>query len=111
MRSHSTFFSNRLPLCWMLLILFDTGLVVLAVAQDRITTVAEPQVTQFDDEPNANADAYRFQAIDVLVDTGGFPLAAWQLEFQNRLPGVAIVGIEGGDHPAFATPPHYDPAR
>jgi hypothetical protein len=55
------------------------------------------------------ADApVRFQAIDIQIDPAGKPLAAYQLEFSGG-PGVKIVGIEGGEHPAFAEPPFYDP--
>lgn len=48
----------------------------------------------------------RFVALDVYVDTGGKPLAAWQ--FELACPS-AIVGVEGGAAP-FAEPPHHDPA-
>ena len=48
-----------------------------------------------------------FTAVDVFMDTGPEPLAAFQIEF--RTGGERIVGIEGGQHAAFKEPAHYDP--
>ena len=52
----------------------------------------------------------RFEAVDVLIDPGGTPLAAYQLEFVADADRVKLVGVEGGDHAAFRDPPYYDPA-
>lgn len=57
----------------------------------------------------ANAGAPRFVFLDVMVDSGTEPLAAYQVELFATNQVVKIVGIEGGDHPAFRTPPYYDP--
>ncbi len=53
----------------------------------------------------------RFTAVDVLVDSGAAPLAAYQFEFTGTLAGgsVTLVGVEGGEPPAFAPAPYYDP--
>lgn len=52
--------------------------------------------------------AQRYQPVYVYIDTGDEPLAAYQLEV--TVDGDAmIVGVEGGDSPAFAAAPHYDP--
>ena len=52
--------------------------------------------------------AQRYQPIDVYIDSGDAPLAAYQV--QVTVDGDAmIVGVEGGDSPAFAAAPHYDP--
>src|SRR4030095_1590218 len=51
----------------------------------------------------------RFETVDVFVDTTDKSLAAYQLEFFTASGDVKIAGIEGGAHPAFATPPYYDP--
>ena len=51
----------------------------------------------------------RFAAVDVYIDSGSAPLAAWQFELTTGSSGVKIVGVEGGDHPAFKAPPYYDP--
>jgi hypothetical protein len=55
-----------------------------------------------------NADL-RFEAVDVWIDSGDIPLAAYQVEIRAAGGRASIVGIEGGDHAALADPPHYDP--
>jgi len=59
--------------------------------------------------PQATETAARFETVDVFVDTTDKGLAAYQLEFFATAGAVKIAGIEGGAHPAFATPPYYDP--
>lgn len=54
------------------------------------------------------AKAVHFRAVDVFVDSGSKPLAAYQLEF-TATAGAKIVGIEGGEHAAFKEAPFYDP--
>ncbi len=51
----------------------------------------------------------RFVAIPVFVDSGTTPLAAYQFEFAGAGGDILLVGLEGGPHDAFASPPHYDP--
>ncbi len=58
-----------------------------------------------DDSPAA----VRFEYVDVYVDLGDAPLAAYQFELEDATASIKIVGIEGGEHQAFATPPYYDP--
>jgi hypothetical protein len=43
------------------------------------------------------------------MDSGNQPLAAYQLSFSCATSDAKIVGIEGGEHSAFAEPPYYDP--
>jgi len=50
-----------------------------------------------------------FRAVDLFVDSGSQPLAAYQLSFACAAPDAKIVGIEGGEHSAFTEPPYYDP--
>lgn len=50
----------------------------------------------------------RFGWVDVYVDSGDAALAAYQVDLRAVDGGVAIVGIEGGEHRAFAAPPYYD---
>lgn len=50
----------------------------------------------------------RFAYVDIVLDAGDVPLAAWQVELDAGR-GVTIVGVEGGEHAAFAEPPYYDP--
>jgi hypothetical protein len=51
----------------------------------------------------------RFAPIDIYLDTT-HPLAAYQFELKTLTGTAAIVGIEGGEHPAFNAAPYYDPA-
>ena len=51
----------------------------------------------------------RFHAVDVFIDPRGKPLAAYQVELSAGEGGAKIVGLEGGEHPAFRKPPYYDP--
>lgn len=61
---------------------------------------------------NAQADhqpATRFAVADVYIETQS-PLAAYQVDVTAEGNGVKLVGIEGGEHPAFVEPPYYDPS-
>jgi hypothetical protein len=53
------------------------------------------------------APSPRFTTIDVFIDSGAVPLGAYQVEIKAD---ATLVGVEGGEHPAFAQPPRYDPA-
>ena len=48
-----------------------------------------------------------FYPVDIYIDTGESPLAAWQLEVIYDDADISIVGVEGGDRP-FTEPPYYD---
>ena len=52
----------------------------------------------------------RFETLEVFVDSGGQALAAYQFELAAEVGEVKIAGVEGGEHPAFKSPPYYDPA-
>jgi len=60
-------------------------------------------------EAGKPSTAARFQMVDVSVDSKDKPLAAYQLEVTFSSGTGKIVGIEGGEHPAFKQPPFYDP--
>jgi hypothetical protein len=64
--------------------------------------LAQPGQTNV--EPEA-----RFCAMDIFVDSGNTPLAAYQVEFAATNGNAKIVGIEGGEPAAFRQPPFYDP--
>lgn len=51
----------------------------------------------------------RFCAVDIFIDSGSTPLAAYQVRFAVTNGSARIVGIEGGEHAAFRQPPFYDP--
>jgi hypothetical protein len=52
----------------------------------------------------------RFVSLPVYIDSGSQALAAYQFELKVKTGQVKIVGVENGEHPAFAQPPYYDPA-
>jgi len=54
----------------------------------------------------ARQSALRFVAVDVYANTGGKPLAAWQIEVTCDPSQAKIVGVEG----VGAQTPYYDPA-
>jgi hypothetical protein len=60
-------------------------------------------------EPAFEEGRGRFCAVDIFLDSGSTPLAAYQLRFAVTNGLAKIVGIEGGEHPAFRQPPFYDP--
>jgi hypothetical protein len=60
-------------------------------------------------QPALEEGRSRFCAIDIYVDAGATPLAAYQLEFTATNGMAKIAGIEGGAHAAFHEPPFYDP--
>jgi hypothetical protein len=60
-------------------------------------------------QPAVEEGRSRFCAMDIFVDAGSTTLAAYQLEFSATNGVAKIVGIEGGEHPAFRWPPFYDP--
>jgi hypothetical protein len=60
-------------------------------------------------QPQEAQPAMRFAYVDVLIDAGEQPLAAYQFELSAAQGEIKIVGVEGGEHPAFADPPYYDP--
>ena len=56
---------------------------------------------------SAVAGDIAFYPVDIYIDTGEKPLAAWQLEVHYNDTDITITGVEGGDHP-FGEPAYYD---
>lgn len=85
------------------------AMMVLVVMAAMLLGSAPPVPTP--SEPDVQRGS-AFVTVDVFVDSGGSPLAAWQVEFIATSAGgkVMLVGIEGGEHAAYARPAHYDPA-
>ncbi len=76
--------------------------IILATA--TVWTNAQPQEELTPtDKPNV-----RFIALDIHIDAGETPLAAYQFELTAAAGDFKIVGLEGGEHTAFAKPPYYD---
>ncbi len=69
---------------------------VLAQQSEHGDMTAEPSV--------------RFAPLHVYLDSGSWPLAAFQFELKAAAGQIEIVGVEGGRHKAFAEAPYYDPA-
>lgn len=79
-------------------------IILIAIALSTAAVFAAAQ------EPPADPDGSSpFIAMDVYIDSGARPLAAYQFEL-TATGDARIVGVEGGEHPAFAEPPYYDPA-
>jgi len=75
---------------------------ILATA--TVWTNAQPQ-----EEPTqTERTSVRFIALDIYIDSGETPLAAYQFELTADSGSFKIVGLEGGEHTAFAKPPYYD---
>jgi len=86
-----------------------TALTTLATALIALLGVTRP--VGGDDRPAAPANESRFTYVDLTIDPAGKPLAAWQIEFAAEAGTVSLVGIEAGEHPAYAKrPAFYDPA-
>ncbi len=62
--------------------------------------------------PGEEESAVRFCFVDLYADSESRALAAWQVELIATAEAgeVKIVGIEGGEHPAYGQPAYYDPA-
>ncbi len=51
-----------------------------------------------------------FRPVDVYVDSGETPLAAYQVEIRYDKSHIKIVGLEGGETRVFNEAPYYDRA-
>ncbi len=60
-------------------------------------------------QPAVTKSAVHFQAVDIFIDSKQETLAAYQLEFSVKSGDAKVVGVEGGEHPAFQEAPFYDP--
>lgn len=61
-------------------------------------------------EPVDPGESVRFAPLHIYIDSGLAELAAYQFELRTLAGNVKIVGVEGGEHPAFQHAPYYDPA-
>lgn len=82
-----------------------SGFLAIALALVPWLQAEEPGT----DAPGETVSQARFAFVDIFVDAGHQPLAAYQVELKVREGDARIVGIEGGDHSAFRNPPYYDP--
>ncbi len=96
---------------WALLVALLLACVLRVGWQPAIADHAEHSTTEWPmlnsiDESQAGPT---FCAYDLFVDSGSASLAAYQLEFKAAEADMQIVGVEGGDTPAFKNAPFYDP--
>lgn len=82
------------------------GAALIALGQPEGEPVAPAQAAR---QPDLQDDGPRFAFVDVFIDSGETPLAVYQVELRATSGDIRIVGVEGGDHAAFAAPPRYDP--
>jgi hypothetical protein len=83
--------------------------ILLCAAASLLAGPARPAPDLPATDPATQVSQVHFAWVDVFVDPGGRPLAAYQFELKARGAGVTLVGVEGGEHPAYAEPPFYDP--
>ncbi|MEZ0266765.1 MAG: hypothetical protein ACAI43_18710, partial [Phycisphaerae bacterium] len=84
---------------------------IFALLIALVATFAYTHPVGGDDRPAPAANDSRFTYVDLTIDPAGKPLAAWQIEFAAEVGTVSLVGIEAGEHPAYAKrPAYYDPA-
>ncbi|MEE8468786.1 MAG: hypothetical protein V3T22_10035 [Planctomycetota bacterium] len=57
----------------------------------------------------APAQEPRFTHVDLYVDSGDAPLHAWQVRLSDPSGRAKVVGVEGGQDPAWQHPPYHDP--
>ena len=58
--------------------------------------------------PAAAPERVTFVPVHVFIDPRGKPLAAYQIEVVADAGDATLVGIEGGDYPAYSDAPYYD---
>ena len=87
---------------------------VLSLLGIGVGLAMQPAVSEDSDransEPSGPPGGVRFITVDVFIDSGDTPLAAYQIDLKATSDGgrVLLAGIEGGEHAAFATPAFYD---
>jgi len=83
---------------WMVIGLISVCMATLLTAT-QIARAARPV------EPRV-----RFAPVHIYLDSGRSALGAYQFELKATTGTIKIVGVEGGEHPAFKEAPYYDPA-
>jgi hypothetical protein len=76
---------------------------LLSVAPDTGPTPAPPAPS-----PASAQERVSFVPLHVFIDPGGKPLAAYQVDIVATAGDATLVGIEGGDDPAYSDAPYYD---
>jgi hypothetical protein len=82
---------------------------VIAIIILSISVMVPVLARQSDSEYPENQSKVRFAPLHIYLDSGNKSLAAYQFELKAA-GQIKIVGVEGGQHKAFAEAPYYDPA-
>ena len=82
-------------------------IVVILISMCLMVSVFARQPEQRD---LTSEERVRFTPLHIYLDSGQRQLAAFQFELKAIAGQIKIVGVEGGEHPAFQEPPYYDPA-
>jgi hypothetical protein len=70
--------------------------------------IAVVSLQQTPPEPVQPKPSRTFDVVHVYLDVADAALAAYQIDVGAATGEVTVVGVEGGEHPEFATPPYYD---
>jgi hypothetical protein len=83
--------------------------ILLLIAIALLAGAVEPARDLPPTLPATKSSDVRFAWVDAFIDPLGQPLAAYQFELTAEGADVTLVGVEGGEHPAYVEPPYYDP--
>lgn len=86
------------------------GIAIALLLAPGFGLIARAQTAPTTGQQRSTAANARFATVDVVVDSGRIAMAAYQFELTFAGGGALIVGVEGGEHAAFAGAPYYDPA-
>jgi hypothetical protein len=92
---------------WLALLLVSIGVLSVGWAFPTNCGLRWWPAPTLQESPRIEAN---FGIIDIYIDSGKEPLAAYEFELGTLSGDVQIVGIERGDDPNFSDPPYYDPA-
>jgi hypothetical protein len=89
----------------------DAGLARKGVADGENVDALISKLVRIPEPLKATSDRHgAVRTIDIYVDSGDKPLAAYQVELNDPVGRTRIVGVEGGEPAAFTAAPHYDAA-
>lgn len=83
---------------------------VIVIIILSISVIVPVLARQTDSDYPINQLKVRFAPLHIYIDSGNKSLAAYQFELKATAGQIKIVGVEGGQHKAFAEPPYYDKA-
>jgi hypothetical protein len=72
-----------------------------------LSAVSADSSASLPSQPSSTSSHFVF--VHAYIDPKGQPLAAYQFELTAKGSDVTLVGVEGGEQPAFADRAYYDP--